>query len=290
MISLKDLNLTEMETENTVEKTFSQGKGDDELKMKVHITSEEEKIMEQIKSHSPIDWEGKDLELLMEARKVIKESKQNEEFTEKGDATTKDVPYKESSNKSSIIWLSIGLAGIVFLIVIFASVKRKADEATKEILSSPYAQSLITKKMDYQGVSFNYPGNWNVSGQLVDGGIAFVAGTNEKDSEFSVIVIPNDDRNIETVIDAVASGYSFDGRFSDVSYSSIYKTTVNKKDAYCIDYSYIHEGESYFAKIYGFVVEEANVIVNPIAHGESDLEGDDFKMMVGSLEIKPYSK
>ena len=145
--------------------------------------------------------------------------------------------------------------------------------------------SKTKRTINYEGVSFDYPGNWNVQGQQYSDEVFFFFFSNEKESEFGVFLTKNTTISIETLLDNIIVGYSSSGRFEDVSYSTIYKTTFNNKEVLGADYSYTSKGKPYFAKLYGFVVNGNNVIVNPVAHTESALEDDDFKMMESSLKI-----
>ena len=85
-----------METEKKTI-TIKQGLGDEAIEMTVQVTQEELDAMEQIKRYSPKNWEGKELDLLKEARKVIKEKPKEEipdtqvETAEREHGTTDEV-------------------------------------------------------------------------------------------------------------------------------------------------------------------------------------------------------
>ena len=117
-----------------------------------------------------------------------------------------------------------------------------------------------------------------------------MGGSNELGSEFGVILITNTNNSIEKNIDDIITGYAHSGKFENVSYSTIYRTTYNNKEVLAVDYSYTSENKPYYAKLYGFVVNGNNVIVNPIAHTETALDGNDFKMMENSLKIAASPK
>ena len=264
---------------NTIKKSLKQGSGSDELIMDVYITSEEDRMMEQIRSHSPINWEGKDLDLLQEARKIIKESRQQEGNSVPKQENT-NIEQGNKSNKG--LWFA--LAAILLLFIVYEVVIDSINKKAEGIIAQS-AMSKTKRTINYEGVSFDYPGNWNVQGQQYSDEVFFVGGSNEKESEFGVFLTKNTTIPIETLIDNIIVGYATSGRFEDVSYSTIYKTTFNNKDVVGADYSYTSKGKPYFAKLYGFVVNGNSVIVNPVAHTESTLEEDDFKLMESTLKI-----
>lgn len=264
---------------NTIKKSLKQGSGSDELIMDVYITSEEDRMMEQIRSHSPIDWEGRDLDLLQEARKIIKESRQQEGNSMPKQENT-NIEQGKTSNKS--LWFA--LVGILLLFIVYEVIINSINKNAEGIIAQS-AMSKTKRTINYEGVSFDYPGNWNVQGQQYSDEVFFVGGSNEKESEFGVFLTKNTSIPIETLIDNIIVGYSSSGRFEDVSYSTIYNTTFNNKEVLGADYSYTSKGKPYFAKLYGFVVNGNSVIVNPVAHTESALEDVDFKMMESSLKI-----
>ena len=276
-----------METSNSIKKTFTEGKGSDELKMMVRVTSEEEKMMEQIKMHSPVDWNGKDLQLLMEARRIIKEGEQNEESSEnKENPQNRKTIKKTESNKSGIIWLSLGIAGLIFLIVLVLIGKQRIKDVEREIVTTPYARSLVTKTINHGGVEFSYPNNWIINFQdFVENSSCFVGGVNENAFEFGVILRKESSTGIEETINEIIYGYAASEMFQDFSSNSIYRAKLGRRDALCVDYSYKYEGKSHFAKVYGFEKNGAIVIVNSIANNEKELEGEDFQMMENSLKI-----
>lgn len=99
--------------ENDTKRTIKvrQGTGEDALEMTVQVTQEEFDKMEQIRRFSPESWEGKDLELIQEARKVIKEKEAEtinpeQEINEKQkleqDIDETPIKTKEKQNKNKI--------------------------------------------------------------------------------------------------------------------------------------------------------------------------------------------
>ena len=274
-----------------IKKSLKQGKGNDELTMIVHLTPEEEKVMEQIKSHSPIDWEGRDLDLLQEARKIIKETRKQEELQTPIDepVTRQETTIDEGDSKKKNNGLWYTLAGLLLLFLVYKIVMNSIQKKTDKIFVQS-AMSKTKKTINYKGVTFDYPGNWTIQGQQYSDEVFFVGGSNEKESEFGVFLTTNTITPIKNMIDNVITGYATSGRFEDVSYSSIYKTTFNNKEVFAADYSYTSKGKPYYAKLYGFVVNGNSVIVNPVAHAENALDGDDFKMMENSLTITAQSK
>ena len=276
-----------METEKKTI-TIKQGLGDEAIEMTVQVTQEELDAMEQIKRYSPKNWEGKELDLLQEARKVIKEKPKEEisdtqvEMAER-EADTIDENAKPN-NKG--LWWTLGVLVVLLIgyLIINSVIKQKADEAREVIVRS--AMSNTTKTFTYQSISFDYPGNWTFAGNKQAEGVYMIGGQNEKDSEYGIFLLTNTDQAITKYIDDIITGYATSRRFSEVEYSSIYDTYYNKNKALAADYSYVSQGEHYYGKLFGFTVNGKTVIINPVAHSEKALAGDDFKIMENTLKFQ----
>lgn len=272
--------------------TIHEGTGNNAIEMIVQVTEEELAKMEQIKQYSPSAWEGKELELIQEARKLLREEleevKQDkgEVSMQKSEEVEQPISMENQPAKNSNgIWWTLGILGLLLLgyIIVHSIIQQKANEAREVILNS--GLSLITKPYSYQGLTLEYPGNWSFSENKLSDGFYMVGGRNDKGSEFGIIWVTNTEASASGFIDDVISGYANSGRFSNVEYSAIYDTRFNGKDAIAADYSYISNGEQYYAKVIGFVTNGNTVIINPIARSKEALNGDDFKTLENSLRF-----
>lgn len=272
--------------ENNKEKkaiTIKQGTGDDAIDMTIQVTQEELETMEQIRRFSPENWEGKDLELLHEARKIIKEKPvvppTPQPQIQKN--TTTEIEAEPKHNNAGL-WWTLGLLAAVF--IAYQIFNYTVNKRTQEVIV-PYVLNKRTETLKYKGLTLNHPGNWFFTQNEVAEGMYMVGGRDQSDSEFGVIWTENGDMSVETSIDNIITGYAHSSKFNNVEYSAIYNTTFNGKAAKAADYSYINDGKSFFAKVIGLVIDGKTVIINQIAHTKATLSSDDFKMMENSISF-----
>lgn len=272
--------------ENNKEKkaiTIKQGTGDDAIDMTIQVTQEELETMEQIRRFSPENWEGKDLELLHEARKIIKEKPvvppTPQPQIQKN--TTTEIEAEPKHNNAGL-WWTLGLLAAVF--IAYQIFNYTVNKRTQEVIV-PYVLNKRTETLKYKGLTLNHPGNWFFTQNEVAEGMYMVGGRDQSDSEFGVIWTENGDMSVETSIDNIITGYAHSSKFNNVEYSAIYNTTFIGKAAKAADYSYINDGKSFFAKVIGLVIDGKTVIINQIAHTKATLSSDDFKMMENSISF-----
>ena len=263
--------------------TIKQGTGDDAIDMTIQVTQEELETMEHIRKFSPEDWEGKDLELLHEARKIIKEKPivppTPQPQIQK--TTTTEIEAEPKHNNAGL-WWTLGLLAAVF--IAYQIFNYTINKRTQEVIV-PYVLNKRTETLKYKGLTLNHPGNWFFTQNEVAEGMYMVGGRDQSDSELGIIWMENDGMPLETSIDNIITGYAHSSKFSNVEYSAIYNTTFNGKAAKAADYSYINDGKTYFAKVIGLVIDGKTVIINPIARTKATLSGDDFKMMENSISF-----
>ena len=271
--------------------TIKHNFGDNPIEMSVQVTQKEFEKMEQIRQFSPENWEGKELELLQEARKLLKESPvesitmKEEVGEEKNEIVQPIAPEKQPTKSSNGMWWTLGVLGFLLLgyLIVHTIIQHKVKEATEFIVRS--GMNKTTKTLNYEGLTLEYPGNWEFSQNKISESLYMVGGQDEKDSEFGIIWVTNTETSASSFIDDIITGYTTSGNFSNVEYSAIYDTRFNGMDAIAADYSYTSKGEQYFAKVLGFITNGNTVIVNPVAHTKEALVGDDFKMMENSMKF-----
>ena len=91
-----------------------EGNGEDAIEMTIQVTQEELDKMEQIRKFSPENWEGKDLELLQEARKILHKKSIETPIPEQKNEQpimAKDKPKRSNSG----LWWTLGLIAVLFV-------------------------------------------------------------------------------------------------------------------------------------------------------------------------------
>ena len=256
--------------ENNEEKksiTVKQGIGDEAIDMTIQVTQEELDTMERIRKYSPENWKGKELELLQEARKIIKEKPVVSPMPQPETAETATIDIKEEpKRKNAGLWWTLGILAALF--IAYQSFMYYVKQQTKDLERYVHqsAMSKTKEKLSYKDLTFEYPGNWSFTKTEVAEGVFMVGGTNEKKSN-------------------VITGYATSDKFSNVEYSAIYNTRINGLDALAAEYSYMCNGKHYFAQLIGFVSNGNTVVVNPVALSKESLSGEDFQMMENSISF-----
>ena len=254
--------------------------------MTIQVTQEELDAMERIRRYSPENWEGKELELLQEARKIIKEKPVVSPMPQPEIAETATIDIEEEpKHKNAGLWWTLGILAALF--IAYQSFMYYVKQQTKDLERYVHqsAMSKTKEKLSYKDLTFDYPGNWSFTKTEVAEGMFMVGGTNEKKSEFGVFWTKSDMVSVETYIDNVITGYATSDKFSNVEYSAIYNTRINGLDALAAEYSYICNGKHYFAQLIGFVSNGNTVVVNPVALSKESLSGEDFQMMENSISF-----
>lgn len=261
--------------------TIMQGVGEDAMVMTVQVTHDEIDEMEKIRRFSHSSWEGKDLELLQEARNNLKE-RVFETPVPQQDVCEKTTNESKSNNG---LWWILGVLGGLFIsyLIVNAVLQKKVDEAKYYAVRSRMSNTI--KAFNNKDLTFDYPGNWSFTVMNITDVMYLVDGQNEKGSEYGVFVIANQDNTLASFIDNVIRGYATTDGFKNVNYSAIYDTMYNGINAIAADYSYISNGNHYYAKVIGFVIKGYTIFINPVAHTEQELSGDDFKLMENTLKI-----
>ena len=277
-----------METKNE-KKTImiKQGIGEDAMEMTMKVTQEEYDKMEQIRRFSPESWEGKDLELIQEARKVIKEketetikSEQVDDETQKSGQEVDETPIKlkeEQSNTNAGLWWTLGVLGVLLVAyLIFNSILQNRVREAREVIVN-YAMN--NKNVNYQGVSFDYPANWGFKNSNSANNMYQISGVNDKGDEYVVILaknIPNIEREF---IDEIIVEYMNTEGIEDMEYSAIYETTFHGIKSVATDFSYKLQGERADARTIGFTLNNSTFVIIKSAKTKSELDGDNFKIM-----------
>lgn len=280
--------------ENDTKRTIKvrQGTGEDALEMTVQVTQEEFDKMEQIRRFSPESWEGKDLELIQEARKVIKEkeaetikSEQELDETQKSGQEVDETPIKtkeEQSKNNAGLWWTLGVIGVVLVAyLIFNSILQNRVREAREVIVN-YA--LNNKNVNYQGVSFDYPANWSFKNSNSANNMYQISGLDEKGDEYVVILaknIPNIEREF---IDEIIVEYMNTEGTEDMEYSAIYETTFHGIKSAASDFSYKLQGERAVARTIGFTLNNSTFVIIKSAKTKAELDGDNFKIMESTFK------
>lgn len=235
--------------------------------------------MEKIRNDCPEAWEGNDLELLQQARKVLKE---NVEKNTKEEPLTEEPKVKAeqpSAKGSNAIWWVIGILAVFTLTmkIITSVLEKKTRDTFNEIIEkNPHAlDRYLNETFTYKGISFDHPLNWHFSTEDLTDDTFIADGSDENESEFIVIWSSNElkENGPESFIDGyIAEVESQSG--SALNYTALYDTKFNEMPAIATDFSSKDNGEDYFGKIISFVNDEYIVAVILIANSKSALETD----------------
>lgn len=280
--------------ENDTKRTIKvrQGTGKDALEMTVQVTQEEFDKMEQIRRFSPESWEGKDLELIQEARKVIKEKEgetikleQEVDETQKSGQEVDETPIKtkeEQSKNNAGLWWTLGVLGVLLVAyLIFNSILQNRVKEAREVILN-YA--LNNKNVNYQGVSFEYPANWNFNNSNSANNMYQISGVDDMGDEYVVILaknIPNIEREF---IDEIIVEYMNTEGTEDMEYSAIYETTFHGIKSAATDFSYKLAGVQAVARVLGFTLNNSTFVIIKSAKTKAELDGDNFKTMESTFK------
>ena len=271
--------------ENESKKTIKirQGIGDDALEMNVQVTQEELDKMEHIRRFSPENWEGKDLELLQEARKLLNE-KPVEAPIKEPESEQAPITIKEEHKRSNIgLWWALGV--ILVLFIGYEAFMAYVRQQTKDIVQHS-ALNYTKKTISFNGVSFDYPGNWSFDKNKISEDVFMIEGSNDKGSEYVVMFLnSNDIINVENGIDATVQGFAdIDEAGGNIEFSAIYDSKFNGMDILASECNYRYHGKNCFALIKGFELYGRCITVIATTHNKSDLDEEEFKMMENSFK------
>ncbi len=267
------------------------GTGDNEIEMTVQVTEEEYDKMEQIRRFSPSAWDGKELDLLQEARKLLRETNaESAQSKEKNDVITKDenatpTNLNEQPSKSNKrAWWLLAILGILFVgyLIIHSIIGRKTEEAREVILHSSISKT--TETVNYQGLTFDYPSNWVFETKKISENIFLISGSNENGSEYIIILAKNTPNMEEDFINNMVFEYVNSEEVMDAKHSAPYNSTYHGIRAITSDLSYKNvEGPAY-AKITSFTLYNSTFAIIQSAKVKSDLFGEDFQTMESSMK------
>lgn len=262
-----------------------EGIGDDAIEMTIQVTKEEFDKMEQIRKFSPKNWEGKDLELLQEARKVINENPVVSAMlqSEISETPTIETDKEEPKHNNSGLWWILGV--ILVLLIGYEAFMLYVKQQTKDAIQRS-ALSYTKKTMNFDGVSFDYPDNWSFAKNNISEDVFMIEGSNEMESEYVVMVSPSSAFMIvEDCIDAAIDGFAdIDEADGNIEYSAIYESQFNGRDALAADCNFRYKGKDYYGTIKGFELHGKIITVIATSHNQTALTGDDFKMMESSFK------
>lgn len=285
-----------METSNEKKSiTMHQGIGEDAMEIKVQVTQEELEKMEQLRGLGPEKWEGKDLELLQEARKLIKQQKEiNEVKQSSTEEVVKPVAVEEKKKKGNPgLWWAIGILAVfvITMKIIAGTLEKRNRETFQQIIKNnpEVVDQVLGQTITHHGITLKYPQNWSLEANDISDTQFLIAGSNEDDSEFSVFWTTNKEIPVEDYIDNIISGYSTSSNCTDLEFGALYETKVNGMDAVAVDYSCKYQGVMTWAQLIGFENDEYKVVLNLIARSENALKTD-FTVMTNSIRFTNKSR
>ena len=259
-----------------------EGIGNDAIEMMVQVTQEEFDKMEQIRKFSPANWEGRDLELLQEARKILSEKLNEPPVTEQ--VNEQPMPVKdEPKRNNSGLWWALGV--IIVLFIGYEAFLLYVKQQTKDVVQRAVLNH-TKNTLNYNGVSFDYPDNWSFVKNNTSDDVFMIEGGNEMGSEYVVMVSPSTAfMSVEDCIDATIDGFAdIDEAGGNIEYSAIYDAQFNGRDALAAECNYKYKGKNCFGIVKGFEFYGKNITIIATAYNQNALAGDDFKIMENSFK------
>lgn len=253
--------------------------GENVYDMSVQVTQQELDLMEEMRQSDSAKWEGKDLELLKEVKKRIKETVIHSENQCQNDTVEPPQVHKTKENKGTktILWWVLG--AILFIIIVFRIVTYTMTQSAMKKLSNVIENT----KISYQGISFEYGYGWEFEKEEIADGIYYISGANGIGFEYGIIIMPDTGIPAEDFITNIVSNYQHE--FEDVQRESIYKTKYNKISAKAMDYSLKVEGEKLYAKTIAIINNNHAIIINLMAPTKKQLSSYDFRLIENTFSI-----
>ena len=260
-----------------------EGIGDDAIEMTVQVTQEELDKMDHIRRFSPENWEGKDLELLQEARKLLNEKPADSSTQAPNAEQTTTIEKEESKRSNSGLWWTLGI--IVALFIGYEAFMAYVKQQTKDIVKRS-ALNYTKKTISFNGVSFDYPGNWSFDKNNNTDQAFMIDGNNEIGSEYVVLVFNSSAiMPVEDCLDAAIEGCrDLNESGSDIEYSAIYDSQFDGMDVLAVDCKYKHNGKDCYGIVKAFEINGKSFTIIKSATNEVALTGEDFKMMENSFK------
>lgn len=149
-----------METSNEKKSiTMHQGIGEDAMEIKVQVTQEELEKMEQLRGLGPEKWEGKDLELLQEARNLIKQQKEiNDVQQASTEEVVKPVIAEEEKKKGNPgLWWAIGILAVfvITMKIIGGTLEKRNREMFQQIMKNnpEVVEQVLERTITHHGIT-----------------------------------------------------------------------------------------------------------------------------------------
>lgn len=276
--------------ENNEEKksiTIKQGTGDEAIDMTIQVTQEELDTMERIRKYSPENWKGKELELLQEARKIIKEKPVVSPMPQKETAETVTIDIEEPKHKNAGLWWTLGILAALF--IAYQSFMYYVKQQTKDLgkIIQHSASNYTKKTISFEGISFDYPGNWSFVKNKTSSEMFMIEGGNGAGLEYVVMVFKSTEfMPVKDCIDAVVAEFAeLDEGGGNIDYSAIYAARFNGMDVLASDCNYKYKGRTCYAQVKGFELYGNSITIISSAYDKIALSGDDFKIMENSFKF-----
>lgn len=262
--------------------TINNETGEDVFEMVIQVTQEEYDFMEKMRRLDPDKWDGKDLDLLNEVKKIINDKKSHQSDSAK-DSTEPDHTEEEKTSDSKKVWLWI-LGILIFLFVVFRIVSYTMTRTAMKKLSKVFDNTTAT--VSYHGVSFDYGYGWDFEKEEIAEGVYYISGENSIGFEQGIIFMKNTGALAEDIINNIISEYKSSGDFREVKQSKISKTKYNGLKAKEAIFTLKLDGELLYAKTIVIIKDGYTFVITQIAPSEKQLSSYDFRLMEDSFKFK----
>ena len=256
--------------------------GEDAFDIFIQVTQKEYDLMEEMRRLNPDKWDGKDLELLNEVRKIIND-KENYQSDSGKDTTELKHTEDDQTSGSKKDWLWI-LGILIFLFVIIRIVTYTMTRTAMEKLSKVIDNTTAT--VSYHGVSFDYGYGWDFEKEEIAEGVYYISGENSIGMEQGVVFMENTGALADDIINNIISGYKTSGDFQEVKQDKISKIKYNGLAAKAANFTLKLDGEMLYAKTIVIINDGYTFVITQIAPSEKQLSSYDFRLMEDSFKFK----
>lgn len=138
--------------------------------------------------------------------------------------------------------------------------------------------------MDYEGVHFQYPGNWEAGAKVLVEDVAYVIHCKEKGNGASIFSISFIDGEVvpEELLGNILSNLTTQNNYTQ---NPFVKDEFSGYECISSDYTFTIDKQKFFGRVYGFVSDERCYAIMKQSDSEESLSGESYAMIEETFEI-----